>query len=373
MIRLGIIGVGNRGEVSILTEQADANVKIIAAADIHYPYLKSYSKLLNRELFLTNDYQELVERTDLDAVMIFSPDYLHQEHAVAALNAGKHVFIEKPMAITVEGCDAIIAAAHKNKKMIYVGHNMRHMFFLKKMRSLILEGMIGEVKAIWVRHFISRGGDCYFKDWHADRSKSNSLLVHKGVHDIDAIHWLGGAYSSQVQGMGSLSLYGDITDRKDVILPGEQDRSMDYWPPKTLKGLNPVIDVEDLSMIQMQLKNGVLASYQQCHYTPDYWRNFTVIGTEGRIENFGTRTEGSSIELFNTKKIYSRKGDVCYTLPAEYLNGDSPDLREMAEFIEFLRGHRPDLNSALSAREAVAAAVAATLSLRNGSRPYSLG
>ncbi len=58
------------------------------------------------------------------------------------------------------------------------------------------------------------------------------------------------------------------------------------WPPTELDQLNPVVDVEDLSMMLSRLSNGVLASYQQCHYTPDYWRNDTVIGDHGRMENF---------------------------------------------------------------------------------------
>jgi hypothetical protein len=58
--------------------------------------------------------------------------------------------------------------------------------------------------------------------------------------------------------------------------------SLDNWPPLAQTGLNPVVDVEDLSMVLMRLESGAMASYQQCHFTPDYWRNFTVIGTEER-------------------------------------------------------------------------------------------
>ena len=53
-------------------------------------------------------------------------------------------------------------------------------------------GHIGEVKAGWCRHFVGWGGDFYFKDWHADRTKSTGLLLQKGAHDIDVLHWLCG-------------------------------------------------------------------------------------------------------------------------------------------------------------------------------------
>lgn len=114
-------------------------------------------------------------------------------------------------------------------------------------------------------------------------------------------------------------MYGDATSRRD-----NSDRrmgdwfSLDNWPPTEQTGLNPVIDVEGISMMQMVLDNGVLASYQQCHFTPDYWCNYTVIGTKGRIENFGdgpgdfihvwtTRTQEGLVEP--DQKIEIRDGD----------------------------------------------------------------
>ena len=115
-----------------------------------------------------------------------------------------------------------------------------------------------------------------------------SLLLQKGAHDIDVIHWLAGGYTRRVAGIGDLAVYGDIADRRD-----NSDRLMrdwydaDTWPPTSRKELNPVIDVEDISMLNMTLDNGVLASYQQCHFTPDYFRNYTVIGDAGQDREHG--------------------------------------------------------------------------------------
>ena len=110
---------------------------------------------------------------------------------------------------------------------------------------------------------------------------------------------VGGQMSASYQSrIGDLAVYGDITDRRD-----NSDRRMwdwydaDIWPPTTQRELNPVVDVEDISMLQMRLDNGVLASYQQCHFTPDYWRNYTVIGDAGRIENMGDGA-GDQIHLW---------------------------------------------------------------------------
>ena len=81
----------------------------------------------------------------------------------------------------------------------------------------------GEVKAGWCRHFVSYGGDAYFKDWHADRTKSTGLLLQKGAHDIDVLHWLCGGYSKRVSAMGALSVYGQIED-KDTVLKAVLER-----------------------------------------------------------------------------------------------------------------------------------------------------
>lgn len=140
------------------------------------------------------------------------------------------------------------------------------------------------------------------------------------------------------------------------------------WPPASLRGLNPVIDVEDLSMMLMQLDNGAFASYQQCHFTPDYWRNYTVIGTEGRLENFGDQA-GARIEVWSRRSGHRDTGDRTVTIPAEEGTHGGADVRIMAEFLEFVRGDAPTLTSPTAARDAVAAGCAATASLRNGGHP----
>ncbi|GAP58215.1 hypothetical protein AHiyo1_12280 [Arthrobacter sp. Hiyo1] len=155
-----------------------------------------------------------------------------------------------------------------------------------QMRDIIQAGTIGDVKAVWCRHFVGNGGDYYFKDWHAQRANTTGLLLQKGAHDIDVIHWLAGGYSTKVQAIGDLAVYGDVASRRDNTGRRMGDWfSVDNWPPTEQTDLAETIDVEDISMMNMVLDNGVLASYQQCHFTPDYWRNYTVIGTKA-----GSRT-----------------------------------------------------------------------------------
>jgi predicted dehydrogenase len=342
-------------------------VRVVAGADITDTALAQVKERYGPDALATKDYREVLARPDIGAVFVTSPDYLHEEHAVAALEAGKAVYLEKPMAITIAGCDRILEAAYRSKRKLYLGHNMRHLAMCIKMKALIEQGAIGEPKVGWCRHFVGYGGDAYFKDWHAERSKSTGLLLQKGAHDIDILHWLCGGYTKRVVAMGGLTLYDRITDRHDPSERGDASWHLENWPPLSQKGLNPIIDVEDVSMMLMQYDNGVFASYQQCHYAPDGWRNYTIIGTQGRIENFG-----SVVRLWDQRHDYNPDGDAEFRFEERYGGHGGADPRIVAEFVRYVREGGPIATSPIAARYAVAAGYLATQSLRNGNVPMEV-
>lgn len=369
---IGVIGSGGRGSIAGYAHQPKKGLRLTAACDIVPKALEDAKKQYGPDVFVTDDYKKLLKRADLDAVFVTSPDFLHEEQAVAAMNAGKSVYVEKPMAITVAGCDRMLKVAMKNKVKLYVGHNMRHMGFTNKMKELVDKGAIGEVKAGWCRHFVSYGCDAYFKDWHADRTKSTSLLLQKGAHDIDILHWLCGGFSRQVSAMGGLTVYDRIKDRHPKSERGDASWSLDNWPPLKQTGLNPVIDVEDVSMVLMHLDNGVFASYQQCHYTPDAWRNYTIIGTAGRIENFGDCPGDCVVRLWDKKSYYQPYGDHQFYIGRDDGGHGGADPRIVQEFIDYVRGETKIKTSAIAARYSVATGCAAAESLRNGAVPVKI-
>ena len=252
---------------------------------------------------------------------------------------------------------------------MFVGHNMRHFPVILKMKELIDTGAIGEVKTAWCRHFVAYGGDAYFKDWHADRKNTTGLLLQKGAHDIDVMHWLCGGYTSQVTAMGELMIYDRITDRHDESERGDGTFRRENWPPLSQKQLNPVIDVEDVSMMLMRMDNGVLASYQQCHFTPDAWRNYTFIGSEGRIENF--TGADPHIRLWD-KRVGGYDGFTRVDIPVVEGGHEGGDPRIVAEFVRFVREGGRTNTSPIAARNSVAAGCAATESLRDGSKPVDV-
>ena len=370
-IRIGVIGAGGRGELADLAHRPDEGIRVVVGCDVAPEALRRFGERYGPDAMVTDDYRELLARRDVDAVFVTSPDYLHEQHATAALHAGKHVYLEKPMAITIEGCDRILRAARDAGVKLYLGHNMRHFSVIEKMKQLIDDGAIGEVKVAWCRHFVSYGGDAYFKDWHAERARSTGLLLQKGVHDIDVIHWLCGGYSAGVTAMGALTLYDRIADRHGRDEKGDPSLREENWPPLSQKGLNPIIDVEDVSMMLMRLDNGVQAAYLQCHYTPDAWRNYTIIGTTGRIENFNDGGH-AVVKLWNRRCSYNADGDEQFAFAPEAGGHGGGDPKIVAEFVRYLRDGGRTTTSPVAARYSVAAGCAATESLRSGGTPVDV-
>ncbi|MGW4794117.1 Gfo/Idh/MocA family protein [Nonomuraea sp. NPDC004297] len=372
-LRLAVIGAGQRISIAQEAHRPGEGARVESVCDLDEARLAAARQLFGPGTRTSNRVRDALD--DVDAVIIASPDHLHAGHAVEALSRGLPTFVEKPLAVTVRDCDDVLEAAMRHRARLYVGHNMRHMPVIRHLRELIRQGTIGEVRTIWCRHFVGHGGDYYFKDWHADRRRTTGLLLQKGAHDIDVIHWLTGARTELVTAMGGLSVYDRVTDRR----ADDQDKDEHWfdparnWPPLAQRGLNPVVDVEDLSMMLMRLDNGVQASYQQCHYTPDYWRNYTVIGTEGRMENFGDHRGESVIRVWNRgRRDYDADGDLVVPVREQAGGHGGADRALMSEFLRFARHGGATETSPVAARDAVAAAALATESLRDGSRPRTV-
>lgn len=370
-IKIGVIGAGRRGTLAHGAHQPEKNVHLIAAADTNDKVLKEFKEKFGNDSYTTGDYRELLKLDQLDAVFICTPDYLHEEHGIAALEAGKSVYLEKPMGITIEQCDKLLETAYKTKSKLYLGHNMRHLPIVLKMKELIDAGVIGNLQAAWCRHFISYGGDAYYKDWHSEQKYTTSLLLQKGCHDIDVMHWLSGSYTERVVGMGKLSVYNRCENRRSPNTPGVAQWDIDNWPPLSQEKISPVIDVEDHNIVMMQLQNGVQCSYQQCHYTADSCRNYTFIGDAGRIENIGDHGN-CEVRVYNRRSDKYNEPDIVHTLkPIEGSHGGG-DPRIVNEFIDFIRYNKPTNTSPIAARFSVATGCRGAESLREGMMPKSI-
>ena len=368
-LRIGMIGVGGRGQLWKYWHSSDENRSlVVAGADVDAIARGRFHEE-NPLAFVANDYRELLGRADIDAIAVCSPDNFHEEHALAVLGAGKHLFLEKPMAITTEGCDRILDAWRDSGKRMMIGFNMRYMNMFRVMKEIVDSGAIGEIKAVWVRHFVGRGGDFYFHDWHANKMNTTSLLLQKGSHDIDMIHWITGRYTERVAAFGSLDYFGGDRPNSLTCDTCQEANSCPEAQPKSPRkqcAFRQEVDVEDNQTMILQLEGGIQASYLQCHFTPDYHRNYTFIGTEGRLENFEpemrvtvkTRKSGTAREL----------ADRDYIIKPATGTHDGADPVICRDFVEMILDNKEPIATPLAGRMSVAVGCAGAESMRNGGK-----
>ena len=351
--------------------------ELVAVCDRNPEMLDKFRKDYGKEypdVRLVPSFGDVVAMDDVDAVFIMVRDQYHEEMAVAALEAGKAVYLEKPMALTIEGCDRILATAMRKKGKIFVGHNMRYVDSILKMKEIIDSGIIGKVQSVWVRHFVNYGS-CYFRHWCATQATCNGLLLQKGAHDIDIIHWLAGGYGTRVVGMGRLSVYNRNTGKRIDYAAGEPvDRKVSFtdecWPPLEIEGLRPDIDVEDHNMILFQLDNGVQCSYEHCMFAPDAERNYTFIGDRGRVENIGD-FGNCQIHVW-TRRGPRRDPDLVYPIRPSAGSHGGADPKILRAFFEYVAHDVKPAVSPVAARNAVAVGVMGHISARNGNVPKDI-
>lgn len=376
-LKVGLIGCLGRARLAKQCHSGNLMAEVVAGTDVSLDNLEvfkqEYQEEFNQSVNGYLDYREMVEKENLDAVMVMTPDHFHEEHAQYVIEHELPVFLEKPLSISVESCDRIISLAEKRKVKLMIGHNMRHMWFTNKMKEIVDSGVIGKVQAIWVRHFVSYGAG-YFQKWYSEREHVNGLLLQKGAHDIDIIHWLGGAYTKRVSAFGKLSVYDTLPRREPNTPPPVYEDREKNWPPSTEKDFSAKIDIEDHNMVLMELENGVQASYMQCFYTPDSCRNYTVIGDKGRLENYGDFGGKATIQVWSKRRdTFNLEGDIKYDEPPQDGSGHGgADSKMLKAFIAYLVDGKAPGATPYDARNAVACGCAATESLRNGNIPVAV-
>lgn len=369
-VRIGVIGIAGRGGLATHWHQPDGASLVVAGADIRAKYFPDFKKRYGDLAAVTTDYRQLLARKDIDAVVVTSPDFCHEEHAVAALQAGKHVYCEKPLAITTAGCDRILKAWKASHKRLMVGFNMRHMQIFRSMKEIVDSGAIGEIRAVWVRHFVSEGGCWYFHDWHASRKTATGLLLQKASHDIDMIHWITGKYTRRVAAFGSLDYYGGAKPNSlECHACPDKDTCPEFqaWPHHEFCCFRKEVDVEDNSVVIMELESGIKATYTQCHFTPDYFRNYTFIGTEGRIENMDDHSKVICLMRNRSKKSKNLANRTYEIKPAAGGHGGA-DPEICKDFIAMILSGKEPVSTPVAGRMSVAVGCAATESLRHGGK-----
>ncbi len=221
-VSIGLVGCGNRGMYVSGIFAKNEFAKVTAICDIYEDRLKVGQEAYSGAQTF-DDYQKLLA-SDVDAVLIATPAYLHPEMFEAAVEANKHIFMEKPAAVDPEGCRRVKAAALKAdpSKRISVDFQQRYGEDYRMAYHLVKSGAVGNIKAVRASWF---GGGPPIKTGHPDsqertrnwffyRELSGDILVEQDCHNIDVVNWFLGKHPVKVMGYGgrAVRFYGDIFD-----------------------------------------------------------------------------------------------------------------------------------------------------------------
>ena len=189
-IRVGVLGVGAISQVvhlPILSEREDATVVAIADADV--PKAEALAGRFEVPKVLTD--QELVHDEDVQAAVICTPNHLHESLAISALEAGKHVLVERPLALSPEGVQRVLDAADAAERCITVGMNHRFRPDAGALASFVAGGELGEIYAVR-GSLLTRKNPSVRSTWRQSSEQGGGALMDLGVQILDLAFWLVG-------------------------------------------------------------------------------------------------------------------------------------------------------------------------------------
>jgi predicted dehydrogenase len=224
-VRLGIIGPGSRGKELIRSFLRVRGVTVVAAADVYAPRFDELNAVCGYKVQSYGDYRGLVERKDLDAVIVASPLSYHSEHVLAALKNGHNVYGEKTMAFTVAEAQEIVKAVDGGRQIFQVGHQYRYAPWIQQGIARVQQGEIGDVTHVfgyWHRNSdwrrpVPNPSLEKLINWRLYNEYSLGLLAELASHHIDVANWVFGETPSAAMATGSVAAYHDGRENDDNV------------------------------------------------------------------------------------------------------------------------------------------------------------
>jgi predicted dehydrogenase len=249
MIRIGIIGLGWWGKQIITCLAESPRFKVLAGCDIDTKMAAPFAAA--NKFDLAGDYTALLKRSDIDAIAVVTPHLLHEEMALAVLAAGKHLFCEKPLALTTASAERILAASGKAGGVLGIGHERRYEPAMEEMRRLYESGALGRILLM------------------------DANVSHSNFRKMDPSNWRRDPRHAPAGAWTALGIHlGDMF----VSLAGRPTRVA----ARTASQIFPS-PAEDFVTADIDFANGAHGRIT-CLSTPPFYGRFTLVCDQGWVE-----------------------------------------------------------------------------------------
>lgn len=337
-LRIGLIGAGSRGTYTSRIATKDAGARIVAICDVFDAQVENAkAKIPAPDAKGFKDYRELLA-SDVDAVMIASPVFLHPEHFEAAVRSGKHVYIEKPAGLDVAGCKRVmrIADLADRKQNITFGFQQRYGGVYVKAKQMLDAGGIGQVREVHGEFlkFALQGDEPVLppprteeekiRQWKLWRNTFGEVIVETYVHNLDAINWFLGAHPLKALGTGGRTVEkrGDLLDHLSVTYdyPAKVQATFagSQMTPKFFRS-NRERYLGDKGIIETAREywsyntgSGPVTEKSAHDITIDALQAFVRRVSEGKPENAGVRAAESTLTCILGQMAIDRKREVTW-------------------------------------------------------------
>jgi predicted dehydrogenase len=314
-MRVALVGTGVRG-VSMygrgLLRDYSSHVEMVGLCDINPGRLKYAKEYIGTKSPAFTDLDELIRKQKPDTLIVTTEDSSHHKVIIRGMELGCNIITEKPMTIDEVKAQAIIDAERKYGKSVIVTFNYRYPPYRAKMKQLLMEGIVGDIRTVDFHWNINHSHlTAYMQRWHGETSRGGSLWVHKSTHHFDMANWFIDSEPEQVSAFGALEIFGskgpyrgnncrncahtekcpyywDITKNEHLTKMYTENEKYDGYIRDNCV-FRPQIDSFDKHSAIVKYANGAYLNYSLTGDTDydGYWIAFN--GTKGRLE---ARVEG---------------------------------------------------------------------------------
>ena len=273
-INFGIIGFGKIGPRHKQKIDENDNCNLIAICDINKNKLIGID---GNNIHLYTDYKMMLENRDIEVVSICTPNYLHSQMTIDALNAGKHVLCEKPMALSIQDCKKMIEAKLKNNRKLFIVKQNRYNPPVKAVKNLLENKRLGKLFLLVLNCYWNRNKDYFASSpWKGSKEKDGGALFTQFSHFIDLMYWLA----------------GDVTSVYALV------HNFNH----------PEIEIEDTGVVLVKFKNGAIGTinFTNCAYGKNMEGSITLFGEKGTVKIGGeylNKLEYQKIENFEIANL----------------------------------------------------------------------